>query len=76
MSMDILDRPAPRASQRVAYGSEISQFGELWLPEHGGPFPVAVAIHGGFWRARYNLQYMGHLCTKRWYAMAWPCGTS
>jgi hypothetical protein len=29
----------------------------LTLPEEGRrPFPVAVVIHGGFWRARYDLR--------------------
>ena len=26
------------------------------MPDHQGPFPVAVLIHGGFWRARYRLR--------------------
>jgi acetyl esterase/lipase len=26
------------------------------LPQGTGPFPVAVLIHGGFWRARYDLR--------------------
>ena len=35
------------------YGDKRSQFGELYLPAGDGPFPVAVVIHGGFWRNRY-----------------------
>jgi acetyl esterase/lipase len=31
-----------------------SQFGELFRPDDDGPHPVAVVIHGGFWRARYS----------------------
>jgi len=36
------------------YGNEPSQFGELWLPD-GEPLGTVVVIHGGFWRARYDL---------------------
>ena len=25
-------------------------------------FPLVINIHGGFWRARYNLDHTGHLC--------------
>jgi acetyl esterase/lipase len=38
----------------VRYGAEPSQFAELWLPS-GVPKGVVVVIHGGFWRARYDL---------------------
>jgi len=46
------------------YGAHPAQFGELWLPDstrldgaaHGGaPLGTVVIIHGGFWRARYDL---------------------
>lgn len=62
MSEDILDRPAPPAGARIAYGPAPQQFGELRLPPGAGPHPVVVAIHGGFWRARYGLGYFGHAC--------------
>ena len=40
---------------RIAYAAEDSlQFGELLLPPGKGPFPVAVVIHGGCWRARFG----------------------
>ncbi|MDP9364844.1 MAG: alpha/beta fold hydrolase, partial [Chloroflexota bacterium] len=44
------------------YGAEPSQFGDLRLPAGAGPHPCAVVIHGGFWRARYDLEHIGHLC--------------
>ncbi len=36
------------------YGPDPAQFGELWLP---GTVPgeTVVLVHGGFWRARYDL---------------------
>lgn len=40
---------------RHEYGSDPSQFGQLYRPRSGGPFPVVVVIHGGFWRAAYDL---------------------
>lgn len=33
------------------YGEAPSQVAELTLPRGGGPFPVVVLIHGGWWRA-------------------------
>jgi acetyl esterase/lipase len=36
------------------YGAEPGQFGELWLPD-GATAGTVVVIHGGFWRARYDL---------------------
>ena len=41
--------------RRISYGSDPAQFGELHLPpraEHPG---TVVIVHGGFWRARYEL---------------------
>jgi pimeloyl-ACP methyl ester carboxylesterase len=36
----------------IKYGAEPTSFGELQLPDSkAGPFPVAVLIHGGCWRA-------------------------
>lgn len=46
----------------MPYGSNALQFGDLRLPHGSGPHPVAVVIHGGFWRAQYDLAHIGHLC--------------
>lgn len=47
---------------RVSYGPEALHFGNLRLPiGDGGPYPVVVLIHGGFWRARYGLDLMDDL---------------
>lgn len=40
------------------YGDHPAQFGELWLPAAGAPAAgpgTIVIIHGGFWRAPYDL---------------------
>jgi acetyl esterase/lipase len=60
-SRSVLIRPAPAADQRIAYGKEEFQFGELRLPKTAGPHPVAVVIHGGCWVSQYGLGYMGHV---------------
>ena len=37
---------------RIPYAADDSlQFGDLLLPRGAGPFPLAVVIHGGCWRA-------------------------
>jgi len=61
-SDDILTLAAPPADVRLAYGSDPNQFGELRLPKSPAPFPIVMSIHGGFWRAKYDLQHIGHLC--------------
>jgi acetyl esterase/lipase len=62
MGRDILDASAPPADVRLHYGADPFQFGDLRLPAGRGPHPVAIVLHGGFWRAKYGLEYMGHLC--------------
>jgi acetyl esterase/lipase len=46
---------------RVSYGDDPSQFFELWRPQ-GTPAGVAVMIHGGFWRAKYDLSHANPFC--------------
>src|SRR5207248_10015285 len=60
-SDDILTLPAPPADARLAYGTDPNQFGDLRLPKSGGPFPIVMNIHGGFWRATYDIKHTGHL---------------
>ncbi|HST11594.1 MAG TPA: alpha/beta hydrolase [Terriglobales bacterium] len=62
MSEEILALTPPAADHRIAYGTDPNQFGDLRLPSGNGPFPVVVNIHGGFWRAKYDLLHTGHLC--------------
>lgn len=40
---------------RHAYGGDQSQFGELYLPEGERRPGTVVIIHGGFWKAEYDL---------------------
>ncbi len=48
-----LEHPEPDA--RIPYGDDPLQFGELRLPAGRGPHPVAIVLHGGCWRARYDI---------------------
>jgi acetyl esterase/lipase len=65
MSDDILSLRPPPADARVAYGPDPNQFLDLRVPAVGktkGLFPLVINIHGGYWRAKYNLDHCGHLC--------------
>lgn len=66
MSEDFLKTPPPPADKRVAYGSDSNQFVDLRSPSHksqpDSPLPLLMNIHGGFWRAKYDLAHAGHLC--------------
>jgi acetyl esterase/lipase len=59
---DILSLAPPKADARVAYGADENQFVDLRLPKQKGLHGLAIVIHGGYWRARYDLEYAGHLC--------------
>ena len=62
MSQDILTLPPPKPDARIPYGDDPNQFGELRIPAGKGPHPVVIFIHGGYWRAMYDLTHAGHLC--------------
>ena len=62
MPEDILTLPPPPADARLPYGPDPNQFLELRVPKTKGPHPLAINIHGGFWRAKYSLDHAGHLC--------------
>lgn len=47
---DLLSRPRPEASARIAYGPGDLQFSEAWLPADSGPHPTVLMIHGGCWQ--------------------------
>ena len=67
----MLETPSPPADARIRYGEAPHQFGDLRLPQGPGPHPVVVMVHGGFWRAKYDLEHVGHLCAdlaRRGYA--------
>ncbi len=61
-SDEILTLPPPPVDARLSYGTDPNQFGDLRVPATKPPFPLVMNIHGGFWRAKYDLVHAGHLC--------------
>ena len=59
---EITSQPVPAAGERIQYGSDPLQFGELRLPSgNGGPYPLAVVIHGGCWQSEYDLRHIANV---------------
>lgn len=63
----LLDRTPPKADLRLPYGTSPLQFGDLWLPRFGQApsgklYPVLIFVHGGWWKAEYDLEYASFLC--------------
>ena len=55
----------------ISYGDHPDQCAVLRIPSSFGPFPVAVLVHGGYWRARWQYDLMDALAvdlTRRGYA--------
>mgnify|MGYP003042504099 CR=1 FL=1 len=50
-------------ARRVAYGEHPDQWAEVRPPhEDAGPAPVAVLVHGGYWRSVWGADLMDALC--------------
>ena len=47
---DLLNRPRPKASATIAYGTDPYQVVDLWLPEGKGRHPTVLMVHGGCWQ--------------------------
>lgn len=60
MTRDLFSIPPQRADRRIAYGDDPNQFLDLWTPP--GAHAVAMVIHGGFWRTKYDLLHTSHMC--------------
>lgn len=54
--------PVVTADHRIPYSDDPAQFGDLYLPVGEGPHPLVVVIHGGCWRAQYDLHPLGSMC--------------
>jgi 3-dehydroquinate dehydratase type II len=44
--------------ETLAYGTEPDQIADIRLPDGDGPFPIAVVLHGGFWREMWTRDLM------------------
>ncbi len=60
----LLEDPPPGGAQRIRHGPGEFDFGDLRLPALDPPHAVVILIHGGFWRATYDLEYMGHAADR------------
>ena len=60
--MDVLSQPVLTADHRIHYGAGPNQFGDLWLPQKQGRYPLVVFYHGGWWKSEYDLGYAGYVC--------------
>jgi len=61
-SEDILYTKPPAADSRLTYGTDPNHFVDVRIPGGNKLHPVVFFIHGGYWRAQYDLTYAGHLC--------------
>src|SRR3954469_19945022 len=61
-SEGILSQAPPPADTRISYSSDPLQFIDFYFPKGNTPYPLVLFIHGGFWRAKYDLTHAGHLC--------------
>ena len=50
------------AGERLPYGKLDSQFVDFFRPSAGAGRPLAIVIHGGFWRVRYDLLHATPVC--------------
>jgi acetyl esterase/lipase len=64
----ILTEAPPKADARIAYGLDEFNFTDLRLPHEKNNtvpksgHPIVMFIHGGYWRAKYDLTHAGHAC--------------
>jgi acetyl esterase/lipase len=62
VSRRVIEEVPSSADERVAYGPYPSQFVDFRFPASVASAPLAINIHGGFWRASIDLTHAGHLC--------------
>ena len=62
MGREILSLAAPPADLRIPYGDQPSQFIDFRYPPSPATGCTVVMVHGGFWRAAYDLLHAGHFC--------------
>jgi len=63
-ALDRLSAYRPGAYEVIRYGPAPEQFAELWCPDSPEPAPVVALLHGGYWRARYDLAHLHALAAS------------
>ena len=61
MNLVIREPKVMPATERIFYGKDLTQFGDLRIPNGSGPFPVAIIVHGGAWGSAVALHYTSAL---------------
>jgi acetyl esterase/lipase len=59
---DILSAPPAAADQRLRYGLEPEQFADIYFARDKLQAPLAINIHGGYWRVRHDLTHASPFC--------------
>lgn len=63
---DVLTRPARPADLHVHYAEHDDATVDVWLPPgdpgNAAPAPLALVLHGGFWRAAFDRAHLGPMC--------------
>jgi len=62
MQPRLFTEPAPPADFRLSYGHDPNHVVDFRRSAVPGIRPLAIMIHGGFWRERFSLLYAGHPC--------------
>lgn len=58
---DLIDGDLPQPTERIQYGPDPLQFGDLWLPQDE-PHTTVILIHGGCWLSAYpGVEMMHHM---------------
>jgi acetyl esterase/lipase len=52
--LELIKQATPPPTERITYGKDPTQFGEIRVPAGSGPFPIAILVHGGCWSVKLN----------------------
>ena len=63
--LSILIRKANAPDLTVTYGSSPDQVGDIRYGERGAQLPLAILIHGGFWKTRYDRAHVEAMSSAR-----------
>ncbi len=59
---DILTASPPPADMRARYGEDPEHFADVYFAREKSQAALAINIHGGYWRAQYDLAHAGAFC--------------